>query len=177
MSVQCCKGSDAVQRTLITQYNALRGTVAVAGSKYHKDVTSLGTTGSFESLTASALQVTAATATGTATDILMANNIKAVFNTHIADTTAHKVVDAADIIATADATDAGTFQTLATAIQTKVLAHIASVTYHYTADASTEATVISSQATARTSVNAIKTLLNAHINSAPAGLSINLVDA
>lgn len=55
--------------------------------------------------------------------IALANSIKSVFNAHLADATVHDGADAANPVATANATDLATLIALANSIRTKYTAH------------------------------------------------------
>lgn len=170
----------AMLLALVQEHNKNLATIAAAGSKYHKDITTWGTTGNFTAPSAAARLAVTATATDEATGVLRANELKNLLVYHLRSTAAHKAADtttANTLAAVADATADASVITLATAIQTAWNAHDGDTTYHITADTTDDGTSIgSSAANARTSLNAIFTAYNAHIQSAPAGAYINLVD-
>ncbi len=181
MSIHVRNLHPSILGVLASEHNKLRQTVAVAASKYHADATTTApTTGDYSAPVAGAAAL-CATANGstTPTDCALANALGALLVAHFADALAHKVADttnsAALIAAVAiPAVDAGTFVTLATAIQTAWNAHDGSTVFHYTADTNDDATSISNQSTARTSINAVKAAYNLHVVSAPAGSSFVL---
>ena len=182
MSIDVRQGTDEVIPNLVASYNALRGTIAIATgvAKYHKDITSAGT--SFVDPKAKSqtnLQIASADSTDTPSMVALANELQTKLLTHMADAVAHKVADTTNnsaLSGTAVATDAPTAQTLASALKTAYNATIASTTFHYTADASTNATTITDAPTARTALNDIKAKFNAHVTNAPAGASLNMVN-
>jgi len=177
MAIQVRKAGPSIERALLSEYNSLRGTVAVAGSKYHKDVTSSATSGDFNTPTSgAAVNSVAPTAADLPTVLVMANELKAVYNTSILDATAHKVADVTNAVVTANATDQGTANTLLNAIQTQFNLHCVSTTYHYTADTTEGTTAATTLGTSITLANNLKTKINAHINSSPAGSSLTLIE-
>jgi len=107
----------------------------------------------------------------------LANELKAVYNFHVADTLAHKV--AGSPVTTAKAHDLDTVKTLAAAIRTAYEAHRQSTTYHYVADSTNtiSASSTSTLADVVTLVNELKADLNAHMGSGPTMKSIRLVGA
>lgn len=151
--------------------------LALATPKVHVDVTSKPAGGSFSDPTApSALTVTAANGDGTlATLLLIANDIKRVYEAHLADDNAHKIADPAPALVAA--TDLTTAQTLLNAIKADYGTHIASTTYHGAADATNTivAADATNQATADTLANELKTDLNAHMATALTNSGIKLV--
>ncbi len=181
MSIQIRNTDPAVLGPIAAQINALRTTVAVAGSKYHADVTTRGaTTGDFSAPVAGAAALCATTdATNTGTGCALANVLAALLLAHFADALAHKVADTTNdgALATAadlTATDDTTMIALVAAIQTAWNAHDGSTVFHYTADTNDDAGDVDTAAHSRTTLNALKVKYNAHIASAPAGSSIVL---
>lgn len=175
------KGMGAqINAALVGSFNALRGTVAGANSKYHKDATPGGaTTGDFSAPAVSALAIAAADATNTATGLTLVNELQTKLLVHFADAVAHKAADTTNsgaLAAGAVATNDATTVTLAGLIKTAFNAHNSSTVFHYTADTNDDSTTITDAATARTSINAVKAALNLHLASTPAGDAINLVD-
>jgi len=125
-------------------------------------------------LDASDKTVTAADASSLATSITLANQVKAVYEDHLASTAGHKLADPAPALVVASTLATGI--TLANAIKADYNTHRASTTYHYNADATN--VVTSADATDQTSLNTllneIKVDLNAHMASAPAGALLRL---
>lgn len=116
-------------------------------------------------------------ATDLPTSLVLVNEIRAVYNFHIADSLALKAVDTVNTIASGPAIDLATAQTLANQIKVAYTAHIASTTYNYAADATNTiaAANATDQTTLNTLVNALKTAINAHLASGPAAKSIRVV--
>lgn len=134
-----------------------------AGSSFHLD--------------ACELTVQSANASDLATSLTLANELKALYEFHLADDLAHKVADPAPALTIA--TDLATAQTLANAIKSDYNTHRASTTYHYTADSTN--TITSADATDQSSLNTLlnelKTDLGAHFIGAPtSGQMVRLVD-
>lgn len=145
-----------------TAFNALKAQIG-AGAFFHLDK--------------SEFVVEAANGDGTlAKALALANNIMQVYLFHLADTLAHKVVDAPPALVAA--TDLTTAQTLANAIKADYNAHIASTTYHYNADAANGiiAADATNQATLDTLLNEIKTDFNLHMASGTAAASLRVVE-
>ncbi len=166
-------------------FNALRTLVLdmrtkmVSSSSVHYDVTELPiASNDFRNPTQSNMQVTAADGDGTPpTLVALANQCKAFYNLHIADAQAHKVADAANGTAAADATDLATAQTLLNELKGDFNTHVASTTYHPNADSITvSAANATDQASADTLANQIKARINTHITSASTGSTIRLLD-
>lgn len=100
--------------------------------------------------------VTAPVATTTATANTRLNELKTLWNAHIASTAKHKAADATNGASSPNATNEATGITLANELKTDFNAHHASTTYHHvggvggvaapanvaTADASNEATLV-----------------------------------
>ncbi|HEU4615554.1 MAG TPA: hypothetical protein VFS15_25845 [Kofleriaceae bacterium] len=148
-------------QTIADAHNALKAQIG-AGSAFHLDK--------------SERTVTAADAADLATSLVLANDIKAIYEFHLADTLAHKAADAAPALT--KATDLASAETLANAIKADYNTHRASTTYHYNADAtnavaSADAT---DQASLNTLLNEMKGDLNAHLASGPSAASLRAVD-
>jgi len=109
--------------------------------------------------------------------ITAANELKAVYEFHLADTLAHKTADAAPALTLA--TSLATAYTLVNAIYTDYNTHRASTTYHQNADSTNVAssTSASTLSTLQARANDLKTQLNAHMADAVAGASLRVVDA
>jgi hypothetical protein len=180
MALLARKGTDAVQYALVKAHNDTRRELAVQGSFFHADVTSVEG-GDFTSPSATALAVAHATATDHNTAADMAAEFATKFNLHLADTLAHKVADTTDKVTAAlptHATSEADLATFVTALKAKFDTHIASTTYHYTADTANSASGVSDatdDASSVTLINALKTKFNAHVLGAPAGYSVDLV--
>lgn len=134
-----------------------------AGSSFHLDATSSA--------------ITAANATDLASSLLLAEQIRGVYNTHLDNDAAHKIKDPKPALAAA--TELATAITLANAIKADYNTHRASTTYHYNADATnvTSSADATDQTSLNTLLNELKTDLNAHLASGPAGSLAQLIDA
>lgn len=178
------RNSDrAVLFGLVQAMNKTR--VLNVGSVFHYDQLA-DMSGDFERPTVTLTTVTAAAATNLATSITLANQLKAVFNRHIADALddhgcgAHAVADATNVVTTADAaTLLAEVQTLLNAIKTKFNAHLTQASVHANNDGTnTEATAdATDQTTANALATSLKAKLNAHMASAPAGHGLRVTAA
>lgn len=166
------KATDAIAAALVAAHN-LRQTEAVA-SFFHADTTQK-TTGDYLNPVVADDLVTAANGTNAATNIVLANDIKAVVNRHFADTYAHDT-DVTAQITTADATDDATSWALANSIKADYTVHITDANVHFNNDGTNTVTNAdaTNAATASTLLNEIKGDVNAHIVSAPLGAMIKL---
>lgn len=180
MALVLRKNGDLDVANLAAQVNLLRKEVATARSQFHVDVTSTQS-GPYDNLKVSSLQVTAANGDGTfATLKALCANLISVYNAHIADAVAHVAADSTNTLAssTTPAT-LGAAQTLLTDMKAKFNAHLTQAGVHVTNDSTN--TVSAANATDQTSsdtlANALKSSLNAHITSAPAGSAISFVEA
>jgi hypothetical protein len=166
---------EAVREALVASFNAMRRDSVVVGTRFHADCTA-DTTGPFRAPVATTVAVTSANATDLPTLVTLTVEIRAKYIRHGADANAHKVADAANVIAAAVPTDLATCITALNEVKADYNIHRASTTYHYTADATN--TVTSADATdlasSITLANEIKADLTAHIASAPAGSMIAL---
>lgn len=127
----------------------------------------------------SELTITAATAADLATSLTLVNEIKAVYNTHCADTLAHKAADTTNLVTSALATDLATAITMANEIKTDYAAHRVSTTFHVVADSTNTISAADATDLAEliTLLNELKTDINAHMASGPAAKSIRAIDA
>lgn len=170
------KNSEEFYFAMAKAFRELRALSGIVGSNFHRDLTSVVTTGSFREPVAATLAITAANATDLATSLTLAAQIDYVFRAMIADDNAHKVKDT-NVPANAIPTDLSTALTWANDVKSKYNTHIASTTYHYTADATN--TIAAANATDQTSLNTLlnelKTDMTAHIAGAPAAHGIALV--
>lgn len=144
----------------------------------HNDLKAQVGAGAFFHLDKSEYVVTAADASSAPTSLTLVNDILRVYQFHMADTLAHKVVGVA-LASYAEATDLTSAMARANDIKAKYNTHIASTTFHYNADATNAvaAANASDQGTLNTLLNEIKADLNAHMASGPACKSARLVDA
>ena len=144
---------------------------------FHADTTQT-TSGDYTAPTVADDLVTAANGTNAATNIVLANDIKAVLNRHFADTYAHDT-DVTAEVTTADATDDATSWALANALKTAYNAHLTDANVHFNDDSTNDVTNANgtNAATTATLLNEMKSDVNAHIVSAPAGAMIKLVPA
>lgn len=166
---------DSMVNALVAAVN-LRQTEAVA-SFFHADTTQK-TTGHYTNPVVTDDLVTAANGTNAATNIVLANDMKAVVNRHFADDYAHNTAVSAQI-ATADATDDATSWALANALKAAYGVHLSAANVHFTNDATNTvaAADATDAATATTLLNEMKGDVNAHVVSAPLGAMIRLRNA
>jgi hypothetical protein len=111
--------------------------------------------------------VTAAAATDEATSVALANDLKAQYNAHIADTDAHVAADATNPTAAADATDLATVITLANEAKGDLNAHIVLTASHRGAGGAGGVggqTVTTADGTDQTTANALCNALKAAMN-------------
>lgn len=153
--------TDPLVQTIADAHNALKSQIG-AGSAFHLDK--------------SERTIGAADAADLATSLVLANDIKAIYEFHLADTLAHKAADAAPALV--KATDLASAETLANAIKADYNTHRASTTYHYNADATNTiaSADASDQSSLNTLLNELKTDINAHMASGPAAASLRAVD-
>lgn len=180
MAIYARKGSLGIVPALVASLNATRAALALAATRPHTDVTSNGTTGSYDAPTAgAAATVTAANASDLATSLVLANEIKLRYAGHGVDALAHKAADGTNLITSPNATDLATAITLANEIKTDYEAHRVSTTFHHVADSTNAiaATNASDQSSLNTLLNELKSDFNAHIQAALAGSSVVIIDA
>lgn len=127
----------------------------------------------------SEMVIAAANASDLATSLVLANEIKAVYNFHCADTLAHKAADTTNVVSAAVATTLATAITMANETKVDYAAHRVSTVFHVVADstntiAAVDATDLSSLITL---LNELKTDINAHMASGPAAKSIRAIEA
>lgn len=127
------------------------------------------------------LRITSAASSSEATAVALVNEIKAKLNIHFADDIAHDTAVSA-AIATADGLVGDSLVTalaLANAIKAAYNTHLAAASVHFTNDATN--TIAAATATDQTSLNTMlnemKTDINAHFASAPAGTWVKIVSA
>lgn len=161
------RNTDPMARVIADQSLMLAKRVG-AGSSFHLDASER--TVSFSALSGSG-------STNEAAAIAAANQLRAVYVFHLADTVGHKVADSPPSLTAA--TDLATAYVLANAIKADYNAHRASTTYHYTADSTNaiSSADASDLASLQTLLNEAKTDLNAHMASAPTGSVVRLVNA
>ncbi len=156
--------TDPFIAVMCAAFNALKQEVLAATTTYHMDATEK--------------VVTAADATDLASSIVLANDLRAVWVAHKADTLALKTVDTATLTAPVMTTLA-TGYTLANEIKGDYATHIASTAWHYAADSTN--TIAASDATTQESLNTLlnelKADLNLHMADAPTTRSFRVVDA
>lgn len=169
------KLSDTIAFALVAANNKRQ--VDAVASLFHADITQK-TTGDWQSPVVTSDLVTSADGSSEATNITLANEMKAVLNRHFADDYAHNTAVSAQVT-TADASDEATSVTLANALKAAYNTHRTASNVHFTND-STNAVAASdatNTATVSTLLNEMKGDLNAHIISAPAGAMIRLIPA
>lgn len=151
---------------LVTVHNNAMRTLAAGSSAVHADISAYPS-GNAEAPAVTADTVTAADASDLATSITLLNQIKAVYNRHVADVCAHKAADTA--VSTADATDLTTAEALANAIKSAHNAHCANTSACYGADSTNtvSTTNATNLATTEALATALKAGINAHILTGP----------
>lgn len=171
MTLRIRKGDfQAALEAIFTEINRNRD--GDVGANFHASLTR-GPTGA-------TLQVVKANASSLATSIALANEIKAVYNTHVRDRSAHSSVFSA-ALTTPDAIDLATGITLANAIKAafNTGGHINTASVHFNNDVTN--TVAAANATDQTSLNTLlnelKADINAHIANGLAGDHLEFVDA
>ena len=145
--------------SLTTAFNALRNDLKNRGSLVHLD----------NNVTADATPVAA----DLPTSITLANNLKALLNTHMAKTDAHVAADATNTVVAANGTVLADTITLANAVKTAFNAHCAQAGVHINNDAgviaTANATILSDLITL---LNAEQTALNGHYAKAATSTAI-----
>lgn len=123
--------------------------------------------------------ITAANAADLATSLVLANQIRAIYEFHRGDPLAHAVVDATNALVAPIATDLTTGQTLANDIKAKYNAHRTQATVHAVNDATNTITSANAtdQASLNTLLNELKTDINLHMASGPVAKSLRAVSA
>ena len=126
-------------------------------------------------------RITSAASSSEATAVALANEIKSDLNQHFADDIAHDTAVSAQIT-TAEAVIGDSLVTalaLANAIKAAYNTHLAAASVHFTNDSTN--TIAAATATDQTSLNTMlnemKTDINAHFASAPAGTWLKVVSA
>jgi len=154
--------SHPLASVIVAQIKMLAERVG-AGSSFHLDPVSSA--------------ITAANASDLATSLTLAEQIRGVYNTHLDSDAAHKIKDPKPALTAASTL--ATAITLANAIKADYNTHRASTTYHYNADATNVVTSADAtdQSSLNTLLNELKTDLNAHLASGPAGSLAQLFDA
>lgn len=155
------RNTDPLAATMVSQLKMLAERTG-AGASFHLD--------------ADTNPVSAANATDLATSLVLANQLKGVYEDHLDDDAKHKLKDPKPALVAASTL--ATAITLANAIKADYNPHRASTTYHYNADATNVVTSADAtdQSSLNTLLNEIKTDLNAHIGSGPTGALARLVD-
>lgn len=145
---------------VVASFNQLNGALAAIGALPHHEVTEL---------------VDAAAATDLATSVALANDLKAKYVAHIADTDAHQAADETNGVTAADATDLASAQTLLNELKVDLNAHIVLATAHRgegggSGAGGVEILAVSTanaidQATANALANALKAAMNRHFGA------------
>jgi hypothetical protein len=166
------KVSKLVQPTVdavVEEYNALVTGLGHAGLLLHYEETPVA-------------PVTSADATDLATALVLANEVKADLNTHMADTKKHLAADATNPTTEADATDQSTLNTLVNAIKDDIDAHQLLLTSHRgsggpggvtAAPIAQTAADATDAATSVTLVNALKDQVNLHARNGAQNLNVS----
>lgn len=149
---------------LVEQHNQLLDALGALGALPHHERTTA---------------VSAAAATDLATSVALANDIRARYVAHIADTDAHAAADATNTVTAVAATDLATVNTLVNEIKGDLNAHIALASVHRGvggAGGVTIATVTTAngtdQTTANALCNALKAALNNHVRAGAPNLAL-----
>lgn len=142
---------------VVAAHNQLNGALAAIGAMPHHETTTL---------------VTEAAATDLATSVALANDCKAQYVAHIADTDAHDAADATNTVAAADATDLATAQTLLNEIKGDFNAHVALAASHRGVGGAGGVEIltvttadVTDQTTANALCNALKAACNRHFGA------------
>lgn len=169
------KTPDAMLFALVAAHNQAQ--VDAVSTSFHANKTTVPG-GEYQSPTTTRVIISAATATDTATLLVMVNELKTDINIHFVDAGAHDTAVSA-VVTTATATNTATAVALANALKAAYNVHLADTGVHYNDDATNAVTNANATdlATALTLVNELKGDFNNHIASAPSGSYIQLVDA
>lgn len=142
---------------LVAAVNAQNAALASLGVLPHHEVTD---------------PVTAPAASSEATSVALANDCKAMYVAHIADTLAHEAADATNTVAAADATDLATVNTLANELKGDFNAHVALLASHRGTGGAGGVEILTvttadgtDQTTANALCNALKAALNRHFGA------------
>jgi len=144
---------------------------------FHGDKTTQYMNGDYMNPVATLLTVTAAAAVDLPTSLVLANQMKAVLNIHMAEgDEVHVTADTWNAISTADATDETSAETLANAIKTAFNAHLTQAGVHVWDDSlnSVSTANASNPSTLWALLNALKAAVNLHLASAAAGESVGV---
>lgn len=137
---------------LVAAHNAKTAALASMGALPHHETTAL---------------VTAPAATSEATSVALANDLRARYIAHVADTDAHVVADATNTVSAAVATDLASAQTLLNELRGDFNAHIALAAAHRGVSGAggvTIGTVTTAEASDQTTANALANALRAAFN-------------
>jgi len=178
MALDVRKGSDGITAALVSQHNALLKKVASElTTEPHADVTSL-TSGDWTSPEATPLVATSPTADTIGKVKTLANELKRIYNVHIADALAHDAADDENTVEDDDATDQTTANTLLNSLKAAYNAHLTESGVHYTNDTTNAVTADDADGLAKseTLANELKTKFNAHVQFAIGVSALNLVE-
>lgn len=168
---------DSVTFALVAAYNQLR--LDNISTNAHLSRTERTNRPGYTNQSVTRVTVTN-TGTDSATCIVLANELKSVYNEHVVGAVGvvHNTAVSA-VLTTATATDGPTAITLANALKTAYNIHLTASNVHYTNDTTNATTAAASTDTATlvTLVTELKADLNAHMAFAPVGTFINLVPA
>jgi len=183
MSIQVRKGSAAVEAALVSQFNALRASIAGdLTTEPHADVTST-TGGDFSAPAATAFTVPTTTVDTLAKTIVRANLLSQYMLVHFADAVAHQAVDdtndaTIDLTELASTATQNQTNTRLNLIQTAYNAHLTQSGVHFTNDTTNDdsTTAASDAPTSQALATALTSAFNAHIQAALGGSSLELVE-
>ena len=170
------RGSDAALYALVAQLDSLRRIVAQAAGQFHLEISSIGA-GDFTAPIALPLVFAAGPATDLPSLLILCSEIAGRHRMHTRDGFAHLVADTQDDLAN------GPPQSLAAAIaflndaKAKFNAHLSQAGVHVVNDPNQiTAPAAADLQTAIDLANTYRALFNTHIQAAPPGASIQLVD-
>lgn len=182
MALDVRKLEAAMVFAVVQQLNLLRRAVTENLTTYpHADITSYPSGLDYRAPAATPKIVTAANASSLATLRTLCRDLWVIATAHFGDAVAHKAADGTNDFGDQPATDAALvdLQTWLNDAKDALNAHFTESGVHFTNDATYSITSAdaSDQSSANTLANEIKSDLNAHLQFALAGSSINLIPA
>lgn len=178
MSLNVRNIPDAVAYALVAAHNQRQADAI--GSSFHMAQTET-VSADYRNPVLTRVRISSANSSSEATAVTLVNELKAKLNQHLADDIAHDTAVSAQVT-TADAVTGDSLVTaiaLANALKAAYNTHLSAANVHFTNDATN--TIAAANATDQTSLNTLlnemKTDVNAHFASAPAGTWIRIVSA
>ncbi len=180
MAITVRKNSEEIYLAIAYAYNTQQSVVSqsLADGYIHRDATQVTNSPllSLGGVTLTTITVSAAAATSLATSITLANQIFGVLNVHLTDDQVHLTTDfvnlpSLDGYMNVLAVDLPTVEVLLNAEKALFNAHLTQSGVHQINDVvnTVVAANATSQSTANTLANALKTAVNAHMASCPTG--------